>query len=318
MNRQQQRDAVRAALAAGPRERGTVQQERAGFEAFGTARPLAPGVTAGEVTVAGRPAVRLQAGTSRTVLLYLHGGGYVVGSGRTGARLASALIARTGGTAYSLDYRLAPEHPFPAAADDALAAYRELLQTTAAEDVLVAGDSAGGGLAVTTLVAAREAGLPQPAAAAVFSPWTDLTLSGDSIRTRAAADPLFTAAALRWYADHFTPEPAAARAASPIFADLSGLAPLLVQVGSDELLLDDAVRLATRAAADDVEVTLEVGTGLPHVYQLNFGDLDDADDALDRAGTFLARKLPATAGASKIPAGRSGYAEAVTVLTNPA
>ncbi|GAA2873376.1 alpha/beta hydrolase [Actinoplanes cyaneus] len=293
MNRQQQRDAVRAALAATPRERGTVPQERAGFEIFGTSRPLAAGVSADDTTLGGWPAVRLRAGASPAVLLYLHGGGYVVGSARTGARLASALIARTGGTAYSLDYRLAPEHPFPAAADDALAAYRELLETTDAGDILIAGDSAGGGLAVMTLIAARDAGLPQPAAAAVFSPWTDLTLSGDSIRTRAAADPLFTEDALRWYADHFTPDPAAARAASPIFADLSGLAPLLVQVGADELLLDDALRLATRAAAADVEVTLEAGPGLPHVYQLNFGDLDDADDALDRAGAFLSRRLPA-------------------------
>ncbi len=143
------------------------------------------------------------------------------------------------------------------------------------------------------LIAARAAGLPQPAATAVFSPWTDLTLSGDSVRTRAGVDPLFTVDALRWYADRYTPDAAAARAASPIFADLSGLAPLLVQVGADELLLDDAVRLAPRAAAGDVEVTLEVGTGLPHVYQLNFGALDDADDALDRAGAFLSRKLPA-------------------------
>lgn len=290
MTRQQQRDAVRAALAATPRERGTVEQERAGFELFGTSRPLAGGVTGDDVTLGGRPAVRLRAGGAPTVLLYLHGGGYVVGSHRTGARLASALIARTGGTAYSLDYRLAPEHPFPAAADDALAAYRELLETTAAENILVAGDSAGGGLAILALIAAREAGLPQPAAVAVFSPWTDITLSGDSVRTRAGVDPLFTEDALRWYADRLTPDPATA---SPIFADLSGLPPVLVQVGADELLLDDAVRLAARAAADDVEVTLEVGTGLSHVYQLNFGALDDADDALDRAGAFLSRELPA-------------------------
>jgi monoterpene epsilon-lactone hydrolase len=297
MNRQQQREAVRAALALTPRERGTVAQERAGFEQFGTGRPLAPGVVADETTLGGRAAVRLRAGAepSGTVVLYLHGGGYVVGSGRTGARLASALVARTGGTAYSLDYRLAPEHVFPAPVQDALAAYRELLLSVDPRDILVAGDSAGGGLAVALLVAAREAGLPQPAAAAVFSPWTDLTLSGDSIRTRADADPLFDLAALQWYAERYTPTSDAARAASPIFADLSGLAPLLVQVGNDELLLDDAVRLAARAAAGGVEVTLEVGPQLPHVYQLNFGALDDADDALDRAAAFLSRKLPALA-----------------------
>ncbi|WP_436531890.1 alpha/beta hydrolase [Actinoplanes sp. HUAS TT8] len=288
MTRQQQRDAVRAALAATPRERGTLEQERAGFEIFGTSRPLADGVTGVDTTLGGRPAVRLTAGSGPTVLLYLHGGGYVVGSARTGTRLASALIARTGGTAYSLDYRLAPEHPYPAGADDALAAYRELLRSSPAGNIVVAGDSAGGGLAVAMLVAAREAGLPQPAATAVFSPWADLTLSGDSLRTRAEADPLFTVDSLRWYAERYVPE--GARPASPIFADLSGLAPLLVQVGADEILLDDAVRLAARAAAGEVEVTLEVGPGLPHVYQLNFGSLDDADDALDRAAAFLSRK----------------------------
>jgi acetyl esterase/lipase len=293
MDRQQQRAAVRSALAAGAHERGSVAQERASFEQFGTSRGLAPGTHADEVTLAGRPAARVRAGDSAspTVLLYLHGGGFVVGSHRTGARLASALIGRIGGTAYSLDYRLAPEHPYPSGVEDALAAYRELLATTAARDIVVAGDSSGGGLTVALLVAAREAGLPQPAAAAVFSPWTDITLSGDSVRTRAAADPLFTADDLRWYAERYAP--ASARAASPIFADLSGLAPLIVQVGGDELLLDDAVRLAARAAADDVEVTLEVATGLPHVFQLNYGTLDDADEALDRAGAFLGRRLPA-------------------------
>jgi monoterpene epsilon-lactone hydrolase len=172
MNRQEQRAAIRAALAAIPRERGSVDDERESFEAFAAARPLDPGVTTEDARLGGRPAVRLRAGDTPTpaVLLYLHGGGYVVGSARTGAPLAAALLSRTGGTAYSLDYRLAPEHPFPAAVDDALAAYRELLATNAPGDIVVAGDSAGGGLAVSLLIEARAAGLPQPAAVAVFSP----------------------------------------------------------------------------------------------------------------------------------------------------
>lgn len=285
MNRQQQRAAVRAAMAANPPALGTVRQERESFEAFATGRPLDPGLAVEEVKLGGRPALRLSSGDARTVLLYLHGGGYVVGSARTGAPLAGAIIGRTGGTAYSLDYRLAPEHRYPAALDDALAAYRELLEETDPADIVVAGDSAGGGLTVALLTAAREAGLPQPAAAAVFSPWTDLTLSGESVRTRAGIDPLFDLDALRWYADKYAP--GTAREASPVFADLTGLAPLLVQVGNDELLLDDAVRLAARAAADGVEVTLEAGAGLPHVYQLNYGSLADADEALDRAAAWL-------------------------------
>jgi monoterpene epsilon-lactone hydrolase len=297
MDRQQQLDSLIAALAATPPSRGTVAEVRESFEAFAANRALDPDVTIEDVTLGGRPAVRVRAGSrgtgsaaSGTTLLYLHGGGYVVGSGRTGVRLAAALARRTGATTYSLDYRLAPEHPYPAALDDALAAYRELLETVPAARLTVAGDSAGGGLAVALLVAARAAGLPQPAATAVFSPWADLTLTGDSMGTRTGIDPLFDLDALRWYADKYVPAATGqAKAASPIFDDLSRTSPLLVQVGSAEVLLDDAVRLAARAAADDVEVTLEVAAGLPHVYQNSYGTLDDADEALDRAATFLTR-----------------------------
>jgi acetyl esterase/lipase len=303
MDRQQQRDTLIAALAAAPPASGTVTEERQSFDAFALARALDPDVTTEETTLGGRPAVRLRVGPSApgttdspasgttdppASLLYLHGGGYVVGSGRTGTQLATALARRTGATAYSLDYRLAPEHPFPAAVDDVLAAYRELLETVPAERLTVAGDSAGGGLVVALLVAARVGGLPQPAAAAVFSPWVDLTLTGRSMVTRDGIDPLFDLAGLRWYADKYV-SAEQAKEASPIFSDLSGIAPLLVQVGAVEVLLDDAVRLATRAAADDVQVTLEVGAGLPHVYQLAHGALADADDALDRAASFLTR-----------------------------
>jgi acetyl esterase/lipase len=284
MDRQAQRATIRAALATFPRERGTVEQERAGFEAYADSRPKDPRLMTDEVTLGGRPATRTRAGDGPT-LLYLHGGGFVVGSGRTGAGLAGALAVRTGGTAYSLDYRLAPEHPHPAALEDALAAYRELFSVSG--EISVAGDSAGGGLAVELLVAARQEGLPQPSAAAIFSPWADLTLSGESMRTRDGIDPLFTIDTLRWYAAKYAP--GNEKEASPLFADLTGLAPLLVQVGNDEVLLDDAVRLAARAASDGVDVTLEVAQGLPHVYQNNYGRLDDADEALDRAAAFLTR-----------------------------
>ncbi|MEV6350697.1 alpha/beta hydrolase [Actinoplanes sp. NPDC051851] len=286
MDREQQRAVIREALAGTPRTKKTEAEERRLFAMFSASMPLDPSLTTEDVTLGGRPAVRLSAGEPQAgpTLLYLHGGGFVVGSGRTGARLAGALIARSGGVAYSLDYRLAPEHPFPAASRDALAAYRELIGRG---EVLVAGDSAGGGLVISLLIAARDAGLPQPAAAVVFSPWVDLTLSGDSLRTRDGVDPLFEPASLRWYAERYAP--GAELAASPLFADLTGLAPLLVQVGDEELLLDDAVRLAERATAAGVAVTLEVGAGLPHVYQHHFGRLDDAVDALDRAAAFLTR-----------------------------
>ncbi|OHV29121.1 MULTISPECIES: alpha/beta hydrolase [Pseudofrankia] len=301
---QQQRDAVDALLRNAPYDQtASIEQQRDAFEQR-QAQPPPGDVTARDSTLGGRPALVLdvagadsrdgRAGADGgTVLLYLHGGGYAIGSARTGARLAVLLARRAGTKAVSLDYRLAPEHPFPAAVDDALAAYRELLDSGIGPDrVAVAGDSAGGGLAVAALVAVRDAGLPQPAAAVVLSPWTDLTLAGASLRTKQGIDPLFTRERLGtladWYlAGHDPSDPLA----SPVLADLSGLPPLLAQVGSHEILLDDAVRLAGQAGAHDVDVTLEVWPGVPHVFQNFTGALDEADEALDRAGRFLSRHL---------------------------
>ncbi|GHD92979.1 alpha/beta hydrolase [Streptomyces naganishii JCM 4654] len=248
-----------------------------------------------QTLLGGRPTLELEPAKARDRgrLLYLHGGGYVIGSPRTHAGLVGELARRAGLRAVSVDYRLAPEHPFPAAVDDGLAAYRELLAAgTAPQDLVMAGDSAGGGLVIATLLAAREAGLPQPAAVVVFSPWADLTLAGATIRSKEGADPIFTEADLRAYADLYVGAGDRAHPlVSPVFADLAGLPPLLVQAGANELLLDDAVRLAARAGADDVEVTLEVGSGLPHVFQHHYGLLGEADAALDRAARFLTAHL---------------------------
>ncbi|MBT2481399.1 alpha/beta hydrolase [Streptomyces sp. ISL-94] len=292
----QQRDALDALFRSVPRPETplTVEEQRIGFAAAAS-RPAPEGVATRRAVLGGRPALELiPAGTSGPGrLLYLHGGGYVIGSPDTHAGLAGELAHRARLRAVSVDYRLAPEHPFPAAVDDGLAAYRELLATgTDPRDIVVAGDSAGGGLSIAMLIAAREAGLPQPAAVVVFSPWADLTLTGGSMRSKEDADPIFTEADVRAYADLYLG--AADRAhplASPVFADLTGLPPLLVQAGANEVLLDDAVRLAGRAGADDVEVTLEVGPGLPHVFQLHYGRLDEADAALDHAARFLTAHL---------------------------
>ncbi len=156
----------------------------------------------------------------------------------------------------------------------------------------LAGDSAGGGLAVALLLAARDAGLPLPAAAYLMSPWVDLTLSGESLRTKEADDPIFDAADIAEFASRYlaAQEPAHPYA-SPLLADLRGLPPLLIQAGSHEVLLDDATRLAARAAAAHVDVTLEVVARAPHVFQHFAGRLDEADEALDRAGRFLTRSL---------------------------
>lgn len=258
-------------------------------------RPLPADVHSSATTLGGRPALELRIEAPGTagedVLLYLHGGGFVVGSARVTAHLTVALLRHLDGRAVSLDYRLAPEHPFPAAPDDCLAAYRELLDSGAdPRRLVIAGDSAGAALAVVTMMRARDAGLPMPAAAVLFSPAVDLTLSGASMRSKDGVDPIFTPADLEWYFDQYiaggdrsTPE------ASPVFADLTGLPPLLIQVGSSELLLDDAVRLAGRAGIDEVTVTLEVAPRQPHVF--HHGESAEAAAALERAGRFLALRL---------------------------
>ncbi|RKN38532.1 alpha/beta hydrolase [Streptomyces hoynatensis] len=294
----QQRQALDALLRSAPREetRPTPARQRASFAAAMT-RPAPEGVATRRTALGGRPALDLEpAGAAdRRRLLYFHGGGYLVGSPDTHAGLAGALAARAGLRATSVDYRLAPEHPFPAAVDDGLAAYRALLAGGAdPRELVVAGDSAGGGLGIATLLAAREAGLPQPAAVVVFSPWVDLTLSGASMRAKEEADPIFSEADIRAYADLYVGAGDRSHPlASPVLADLSGLPPLLVQAGANEVLLDDAVRLAGRAGAADVAATLEIGPGLPHVYQHEHGRLDEADAALDRAARFLVGHLDA-------------------------
>lgn len=289
-----QREAIIARLRAFPFDLNqTVEEHRRGFEAFAV-EPVPADTAVKEVTLGGRPALRLTPdGADSGTLLYLHGGGYVVGSHRTGAKLARLVAERGGLEAYSLDYRLAPEHPFPAAVEDAVAAYRELIERGADPATLVvAGDSAGGGLAISTLVAVRDAGLPMPIAAVVFSPLTDQTHSGQSIHGLDGVDPLFTPEALDWYGPKYvgSADPASPLA-SPLFADLAGLPPLLIQVGGHELLLDDSIGLARAAALADVEVRLEVGAALPHVFQNRAGELDEAEEALDRVGAFIRAQL---------------------------
>ncbi|HEX7442746.1 MAG TPA: alpha/beta hydrolase, partial [Acidimicrobiales bacterium] len=224
------------------------------------------------------------------VVLHFHGGGYVMAGPHTHVALLGRLISASGGRSLSVDYRLAPEHPFPAAADDALTVYRWLLdQGVAAGRIVVAGDSAGGGLALGLLVAARDAGLPQPAGALLLSPWVDLTGSGATMLTNAGSDAVLGPLVAQHWATLYAGDHLADPAASPLFADLAGLAPITIQVGSREILLDDAVRLTERLVAAGVEATLAVWDDLSHWWQLFTGLVPEADQAVDELGAFAKR-----------------------------
>lgn len=230
------------------------------------------------------------------VILYFHGGVYVIGSAATSIGLVAELARRTGARVITLDYRLAPEHPYPAAVDDARDAYQGLLeQGVDPAQIALAGESAGGGLAVAALLALRDAGAPLPSCAFMMSPYADLTLSGASIANRAAVDRTLTPEGLLLrIPDYVAGADATDPLISPVFGDLTGLPPLLIQVGSNEILLSDALRLAERAAMADVTVTLDVTDGVPHVFQAFAAMLDEADAALARASAFLREYLAAT------------------------
>jgi epsilon-lactone hydrolase len=273
----------------------TVEEQRRHLRELVSAQPLPSEITVTAAALGGVPTaeITVEGIEARHVVLYFHGGVYVIGDAFLAAELASQVGRRTQTKVISVDYRLAPEHPYPAAVDDALAAYSALLDNgIAAADVVFAGESAGGGLAVATLVNARDHGLPLPAAAYVMSPYVDLTLAGATIETRRDVDPLLSRELLEpRVADYTSGQDAALGLISPIFAELSGLPPLMIQGGTHEVLLDDALRLAHEAATADVKVMLDITPGVPHVFQAYHAFLDEATAALDRAGQFLSAAL---------------------------
>ena len=282
-----------------------VDEQRRLFREAASAQPL-PGdviVTAGELGGVATAEIAVDAIEPRHVVLYFHGGVYVISDAFLAAGLASEVGRRTHAKVISVDYRLAPEHPYPAAVDDALAAYEALLDNGIdPADIAFAGESAGGGLAIATLVNARDHGLALPAAAFVMSPYVDLTLAGTTMETKRDVDPLLSRELLQpRVADYAPGQDAALGLVSPVFADLSGLPPLIIQAGSHEVLLDDAVRLARQAATADVEVTLDITPRVPHVFQAYSPMLDEAAAALDRAGQLLSAHL---AGAERVTASR--------------
>jgi len=224
-------------------------------------------------------------------ILYLHGGYYIVGSIRTHRSLVSHLSHATGARMLLIEYRLAPEHPFPAALEDALAAYRWLLnEGFAAEHLVVAGDSAGGGLEIATLLAARSAALPLPAAAVCLCPWTDLACTGESLITKAALPLIIEPEVARLSAQlYLAGADPRSPLASPLYADLRGLPPLLLQAAGDDTILDDATRLAERARAAGVSVELQVWPEMMHEWQQLAGIAPEADRAIAEIGAFVRR-----------------------------
>ncbi len=254
--------------------------------------PLPDGVACEPGTLGGVPGewLRPEGADPGRALLYFHGGGYVLGSTRSHRHMVAALAAGAGAHAFSADYRLAPEHPFPAAVEDGAAAWRGLLESGIDPGcAVIGGDSAGGGLTVATLVKARDDGLALPAGGLCISPWTDMTLEAATYASKADSDPMVKKDQIeRWTGVYLGADTDRRHPwASPLYADLEGLPPLLVQVGSEEVLLDDSVSLADAARRAGVEVQLTVADEMIHVWHWFDRLLDRAQDGLDEAAAFI-------------------------------
>ena len=288
----QELQTILAMLKARPvLEEPSIEEMRAGIEMIVSVFPVSPQVRLEPVQAGGVAAEWIVAPDTEAdrVILYLHGGGYVIGSINTHRELASRLSQAARARVLIIDYRLAPEHPHPAAVEDAVSAYRWLLANGCDPSrIAIAGDSAGGGLTVATLVALRDAGLPLPAAGACLSPWVDLEGTGESMTSKAAEDPIVQADPLRRMAQMYLGGlEARTPLASPLYANLAGLPPLLVQVGTAETLLDDSTRLTERARAVGVDVTLEPWKDMIHVWHIFATMLPEGRQAIDRIGQFV-------------------------------
>lgn len=293
---QQQRDTIDQVLRhSGLDLGGEVVEQRRRYAEMMSAIPLPADVRTEDTALGGVPVVVITVDEvpATGTILYFHGGAYAIGTAALSVGLASGLARSARARAISVEYSLAPEAPHPAATDDAVAAYRGLLdEGVPADSIVLAGESAGAGLALAAAVAIRATGLPAPAAVYLVSPWVDLTLAGQSIVTKAAVDPSVDPVGLgRRAQDYGAGHDLADGAVSPLFADLGGLPPLLIQVGGNEVLLDDSTRLAARAATAGTQVTLQVTPGVPHVFVGFAGMLDEADRALAEAGRFVRAHL---------------------------
>lgn len=286
-------EAIRKNMAENPiiAEGASLQEMRDGFDAMGDVLPSSPDITATALDAGGVPSdwVTTPGADDKRAVLYLHGGGYVIGSPKSHRELMGRLSKATGARVLGIDYRMAPENPFPAAVEDSVKAYRFLLdQGIEATRISIAGDSAGGGLAAATLVAIRNEGLPQPGCAVFISPWVDMEGKGETMETRASVDPMVQRETLLEMAKTYLGD-ADPRSplASPLHADLGGLAPVYIQVGDAETLLADSIRLETALKNAGNDVTLEVWDEMIHVWHLFAPILDKGQEAIERMGEFV-------------------------------
>ncbi len=269
----------------------SVEEQRAAMEASADMFPVASDIRVQEVDADGVPADWIRVGDRETnrIVLYLHGGAYVMGSRNTHRGLASRIARAADAQVLLPDYRLAPEHPFPAAVEDATRCWQWLLaEGHAPEHMTIAGDSAGGGLALATLLALKTTGAPLPACAVGMSPWTDLEGTGPTAAPGAVDDPMLTPDGLRTSGSQYAAGNLENPLAAPLHGDPADLPPLLLQVGTREILLSDSTRFADKARAAGVDVTLEIEEGLIHVWQM-FPHVPEAESAIARVGAFIGR-----------------------------
>lgn len=290
-------DAIRKLLAENPviKPNASLEQMRAGLDAMGKANPPLADVNSSQVDANGVDALWVCASERKNcpVVLYFHGGGYVMGSALSHRVVIERLAVAVEGCVLAINYRLAPEHPFPAATDDALTSYRWLLeQGHVASNIAIAGDSAGGGLCIAALVAIRDAGEPLPACATAISPWVDLEGLGDSMVSKAAVDPMVQKGALAMIAPMYLggADPRTPLAA-PLYANLNGLPPVQIQVGSAETLLDDSTRLADAIEQAGGSVELEIWEDMIHVWHLFAPMLDKGQQAIEGMASYMQNHL---------------------------
>jgi epsilon-lactone hydrolase len=321
----QQRDMVHQILRNAPFDLGgDVAAQRPLLEQMLTAQPLPADVRMTTGELGGVPVIFIDIDgvQPRGTIFHTHGGGFAIGSARSSVGLASSLARKSGTRAVSVDYRLAPEYRYPAALQDVTAAYRALLeQAGGAERAVVSGESAGGNLAVELLIAGKSEGLTMPTAVVLFSPMTDLTVSGNSYAGKADVDPAISAQAIRTRVQDYldgTGTPATDPLVSPIFADLTGLPPLLIQAGSHEVLLDDATSLAVKAAADDVAIVLDITPGVPHVFQAFAAALEERGRGPQPCSPLHQRQPRLTIGTAMRPPRRRFALETIRVFRSVA